>query len=128
MTVDFKDFDAREAYEPLSKRARSASARNFVLDFSHARARCAFDIDESDLQSISSVEVHRTNNPVTVVHSLIKNLETGGVHHEMDVGYNVHRHIAAIANAYLVAISGVPIGRQRSLTYEYNSVNVIFAY
>ncbi|KAL9083264.1 MAG: hypothetical protein Q9159_005875 [Coniocarpon cinnabarinum] len=52
MPVDFGNFDDSHVYTQALGRARSADARNFVLDFSHEKARCAFDIDEGDLRQL----------------------------------------------------------------------------
>lgn len=57
MAVNFKDFDDRPQFHDFVKRAKDADARNFVLDFSHEKARCAFDIDETDLKILLETEV-----------------------------------------------------------------------
>ena len=60
MDSRFSDFDDAHAYQKLVDRAKSADAKNFVLDFSHDKARCAFDVDESEVKSLLDTEVGGT--------------------------------------------------------------------
>lgn len=61
MPLDFRDFDEPQEFTQFLDRAKHADANNFVLDFSHETARCAFDIDESDLKAQLEIEVrHRS--------------------------------------------------------------------
>ena len=64
MTVDFKNFDEDLAFHDCVRRAKDADARNFVLDFSHDSARCAFDIDESGLKTLLETEVGNRGEPL----------------------------------------------------------------
>lgn len=57
MPKEFEDFDEPANFHKYVKRAKDADARNFVLEFSHDKARCAFDIDETDLKTVLENEV-----------------------------------------------------------------------
>ena len=45
----FRDFDDFSSFQHMEKLARSANSKNFVLDFNHDEAWCAFDVGSSSL-------------------------------------------------------------------------------
>ena len=57
MSADFRDFDDPVEFHRLVKKAKHPNSENFVIDFSHDKARCAFDVDESQVNGLLRTEV-----------------------------------------------------------------------
>ena len=46
----FEDFDAEDIFPKFKRAVESAGSKNFVLDFSHEKALCAFDISLNSMK------------------------------------------------------------------------------
>lgn len=58
--VPFVDFDDQIEFDNAFSKAKAQSTRNFVIDFNVDQAKCAFDLDEVEIESLLEP---RTHNP-----------------------------------------------------------------
>ena len=56
--VEFVDFDDQNEFNKAFLRAKVHSTRNFVVEFNADQAECAFDLDESQIESLLEPRAH----------------------------------------------------------------------